>query len=1226
MSLYNTNTLPSYRLPYHRTNVFQWHVQIEEGDSENKKITIKIQTRNYDPSVDIDDTRMRVTDQITESLIRKYFVEAARIKLSTQVTKYNNERKNVIEAMIKEREQKKAGRLIELVSSANMSGNHADNGLLLLEPFESTDSAIAIDGTMFPSHASRASKRLRLTVDTTSGPAPVQYASTASDKLCDYRILGGTFQVMSTNIYGLLSELSNIYGKSIEIGSSPTHKCELPTILDYNDLSVICGHIGTKNYNLLPLHYGYAVEEINKRIYERKSVVTAVYTNRLIINIIDRIMGTFENGFMEGDVATLKTAVRSLMDDPILFIKGPRRPFEEDTNKTYFMNLNNDILENTPGFTLEHLHYFGPETPTNPFMKIGVDAARNSEEERYSFIDVVNEPSPKIQQSVINTLWNLLLNPHADMVVRLSDWEQTQEVFETLTEVPIIDNDPTHAIPSLEPAWHATSSRNRDREFRLSLMESKNDTGDIAKDIDYDTACSVFEIDMHAGDMKSHKQEIMNVLALTIQMLLAERQEHIETIELSKLSDDPYNTAFPSVVDNINVTSHHNAYPPAFTDGSSDKITSACSDFLIKSAVLTIAHPLTGKLLSYDDIIAILSASDPFPLSEELYALCKPVYTMLEKKIDTVLQNGIYLTQYLENRVDVETQPTPPLFIKFSNHTTDKLDYTIGSEATPVLESIILANRVVTSFSTQKGEITGDARDAPPGEFYNMDDYYCGDTPVVVNTHMPYATCFERDHHKEFTRDIQLSKTKKIVDTKAYAKSIGMSAPYHYLQHGRSFIYSEPTLSPGKGTVGLFDVSTKPISQMYINYNELVNFSAGESIEKIYTDMGRLENDKIIDKQRFEIPVEGNIFQKKIIQDNKSYIELIENYDADFDTDRVPVFVIIGRKKEMVGWAIFKNLSIIENKIDTSKTILSRLLIYDSRCIFPMHVRNGRQYYYSKHPLIIGKTNKVFILKQQFPLMYTDLKSAEIYKQQLKHPHKHKLHPYIYKQKAVVTDAENLTTKLVEGINGLHYTNTRALSRTVFALVLNDHYTKLYDYLDMDDRRYGGKKIKWAYDVYGKHPIGSVILNLHSAHLHSVTKMQDSNFVEHVIVSVQGPGINDIATNCIVNNWFYKTQLYLSMEVIFFAGLYGTLSAIGNTPPDAHARCLAYMMKARIINDIETLVTMKPNAVSNVVSLLIDFYEQDKISHATQKARNPHALDNLTDSMRSKLITLLFYT
>lgn len=1207
--------------------MFQWHVGINGDD-----VTIDIQTRNYNPDISIDDTRMRVTDQITESLIRKYFVEAARIKLSQQVTKYNNERKNVFEAMIKEREQKKAGKLIELVSSANMSGSHADNGLILLEPFESTDSALSIDGTVFPSHASRASKRLRLTIDTSSGPAPVQYTSTAKDRLCDYRMLGGTFQVMSTDIYELLSEFSNIYGTDVEIGTAPTYKCNFPTILTHNDLSVICGHLNVKNYALLPLHYGYVIEEINKLIYERKAIVTAAYTNRLLLNIINTIMQWVGLDSLEGDVAALKTAVRSLVDDPVLFIKGPRRPFQEDVNKTYHMHLNNDMLANTPGFSLEHLHYFGPESETgnNPFMKINYGEEREHEDERHSFIDMVDDDTPKTQQSVINTLWNLLLNPHADMIVRLSDWEKTQEVFETLTEVPTIDNDPTHAIPSLEPAWHNSSSRNRDREFRLSLMENKNDTGDIAKDIDYDTACSVFEIDMHAGDMKSHKQEIMNVLALTIQMLLAQRHEHTETIELSTLADNPYDTAFPSVVKTARVTSHHNAYPPPFLTSSGEKITSACSDFLIKSAVLTVAHPLTGKLLSYDDIIAILSASDPFPLSEELYGLCKPVYTKLEQKIDEVIKNGIYLTQYLENRVDIETQPNPPLFIRFSSHIGDNFEYTIGSEATPVLESIILANRVVTSFSTLKGEINPRGEDPPPppqpGEFYDMHDYFCGDAPVLVNTDMPYATCVEKDHHKEFTREIQLAKNKKIVDTKKYARDIGMTKQYHYLQHGRSFIYRGDRLSPDKGVVGLFHVSTKPISQLYINYNELANLSAGEITESISTEMGRLEDDKIIDEEMFQIPVEGNMFQKKRILNNKHYINLIINDDADFVDEHVRVYILNDDEQIQVGWAIFKNLTISDDKIDTSRTIFSHILIYDSTCIFPMHTRNGRQYYYSKYELVIGEYPNILILKKHLPIVYTDLKSAEIYKKQIKHTHLPTPHPYIYKQKQVKTSVDILVDKIVMGINGIHYTNTRALSRTVFALALNTHYDNLKTYLDKDDRRYGGKQIKWAYDVYGNHPIGSVLLNLHSAHLHSVTKMQDSNFVEHVVVSVQGPGINDIATNCIVNNWFYKTQLYVSMEVIFFAGLYGTLAAIGNTPPTAYPRCLAHMLKARTISDIETLVTMKPNTVPNVVSLLIDFYEQDKISHATQKARNPHALDNLTDSMRSKLITLLFYT
>jgi hypothetical protein len=467
--------------------VYQWLAEftgdpVYYGGAVTGMIRLQVMFRAFNPAAARSGgPQFQLTDYTVESIIRGYFVTASKMVLEGLVATYNAQRKSAYEGMLKEHDARSADAFIDKFETA-VGAVGVQRGHVLLEP-HAVDAAapkLTVSGTVFPAQGDRSSKRLRMTVETSEGIAPIRLTLAEGDPLAEFRLLAGDLTVGSPAVHDLLAAFVNVLPNRIEIVDGTI----LPTLLDGADLMDIAGELGIKQHVLLPLWGERAVALINKRIKERRANVTSMAELRpVLVYLDDRGRELDPADELTSDYAAMRSAVLALVQDPILFVLGP---FLCDfAGSGVRIGPAPDFRQSTVrGFDPGLLAQFGSDVDQDfRLWREGDDEGAYP----HAFTDTPDNERPI--GSAMNTLWNVLLNSEVGMTVRLSEWEQAQTAFEMVKALPMVDTDPSPQFAPLQAPWHAqVAVPNRERQFRLALMGNPQDDGALDKaEIDFDS-------------------------------------------------------------------------------------------------------------------------------------------------------------------------------------------------------------------------------------------------------------------------------------------------------------------------------------------------------------------------------------------------------------------------------------------------------------------------------------------------------------------------------------------------------------------------------------------------------------------------------------------------------------------------------------------------------------------------------------------------------------------
>lgn len=1216
-------------------DIFQWLA--EPSDLEGKMPTVtdevpnpthirlQVLRRSVNPAVAmIGGPQFQVTDFKVESLIRGYFQTASNMIIDKLVSASNAHRKEMYASAFKENQTQMTGNFINHFLPATVNGQFTVGGMCLLEPFAAAQEKVLVSGTIFPTQADRSTKRLRMSVETDDGIAMASFSSDHTVST-DFRMLAGDLTIGNPALLQMIAAFANVL-PSIEL----TTDLKLPVILTSNDLDTIAGELRLAQQTLLPLWSSRVVDFVNTRIAQQREYVSSIAETEavctLIHNSLEQAITAEPNTDTKnrtGYKSELQAAVRGLRQDPILFIRGPKiaNHYNDDRVSIAGSPFREHLLD---GFDVTKLSHFGNHDDlffTNEVQRGGT---------RLAFADVplyftttpyeVNEYA-----STLNTLWNVLLNTEANMVYRLSDWEKALAPFETVQTVPVPDVEPIPTV-SQSPWSSQVSAPERERQFRLSLMGSPHDTGDVAKtEIDLDSPYKPFELEMHLGNKESHMEEAMEVVAIAIRMLFTPYEMPVEKYCARDLGGgiDSIIPVFPTrmmvegnEVRNIDVTKDADRFPAVFTSIENTKTTAALAAFLYQHAAMQASKPFGSVPPSYQEIKTLIASTNPFPLPPSLKAICKKMTESIEAKLRLKFNDCIYLSQNPSERSTV--QPYAPLFVHFTQTTShNSLNWVLGTEATPILESVILALHIVSHLARTPFLPESTADNPNPA-------VYAGTTmktnPLTVDVTKPIAGCFRPQRSKETTKLFQTPEG--IVDCTEYARALGLRHPHMYLRAGRGFFAGgyEPVI--GTGVVGCFKASPKEFSSSDIAKKRCI----GENT--IFQNINRNAYTKINSENGAFQEVESTALScYNIIARGKSDLDRSDYFTAVLpilnqgtfnEPCALPIYTL---DEELVGFAYFEPLVISNQNIMWNESTLVNILCVNSQVLYPLYEWLHDTYYYFNRDVFIHGTKNTIIILKNTPVAIRTTTAPE---PPLRPPSPL---PFQYTSESHLIVLADIEKAIVDGAQGIHYTNTRALSKTVFAGVINTKRDAVYAYLTKLDPRYARNAPPWAYDLESGTPMATVLAYLNGAYEQSVTRATETALTSRVCVDVRGPSPDCLATLCFAGEYYYKTAAYLNAEQLLLERCLKMLRETFEFPPGSTDRCLAREFRSgRSITCVDTIVRLRPDSAAFVASLLYDFREKQSILHSTQKARNTPALIMNAVAETQKIQRLLFYS
>jgi len=231
----------------------------------------------------------------------------------------------------------------------------------------------------------------------------------------------------------------------------------------------------------------------------------------------------------------------------------------------------------------------------------------------------------------------------------------------------------------------------------------------------------------------------------------------------------------------------------------------------------------------------------------------------------------------------------------------------------------------------------------------------------------------------------------------------------------------------------------------------------------------------------------------------------------------------------------------------------------------------------------------------------------------------------------VAKSFDNIADAIVDGAQGLHFNNTKSLSRTVFAGVVGNLRDKLHDYLTKNDPRYTGS-VPWAVNVQddegipGKRALNAHLSALYHTHQQSVLRTQDAAMVERVLTMTKGPHKSDLATETFVEGWLYRTATYIETESTLIGRLVTIVRDVVGMPEGAVRNPLAVEIRRSPNITIATILRRYPRVEPQLTNVMMEVFEFSKIPKQTQKARNTNALVLAHSQLNKRLTALAFYT
>ena len=234
---------------------------------------------------------------------------------------------------------------------------------------------------------------------------------------------------------------------------------------------------------------------------------------------------------------------------------------------------------------------------------------------------------------------------------------------------------------------------------------------------------------------------------------------------------------------------------------------------------------------------------------------------------------------------------------------------------------------------------------------------------------------------------------------------------------------------------------------------------------------------------------------------------------------------------------------------------------------------------------------------------------------------------FLKTERPIQVNTDSIARLLKSGFQGLHFSNSRALQHTVFAVAVGETRSKISRWMSQYDGRYPGLRIPWTES--GNTGNAIMLEMLHSEHEKSGRRTLQAPLAERVTVQVKGPAPTALATECFVQGYYYRTHAFLKVEEDLIGDIKNKVASIIEKPRCMASSPIVNLVASETRNGRLTLYLIlkaKPNAARLVAQLMILTHALQQVGLNTARARDKASLGKARADRINGINQLLFRT
>lgn len=219
-------------------------------------------------------------------------------------------------------------------------------------------------------------------------------------------------------------------------------------------------------------------------------------------------------------------------------------------------------------------------------------------------------------------------------------------------------------------------------------------------------------------------------------------------------------------------------------------------------------------------------------------------------------------------------------------------------------------------------------------------------------------------------------------------------------------------------------------------------------------------------------------------------------------------------------------------------------------------------------------------------------------------------------------DPDMVADTLMASFEGLHFSNSRALHRTILAVAVNSNYTKINRFLAQRVQGRYMADIPWSHSTSERS--GHSILLESLFHTHDISTMRATvePLAKRVIVSCQGPGAADLVTAVHVEGYFFRSNAFYDVEVDVMSILKGIAQTTTQVPRGSVPNPIARHMDR--FENIYTILDYRPQAASAMSKFMINVQNMEKVGQHSSNNPSRSALWTQTNTIERDAKHILY--
>lgn len=1235
-------------------SVFQWYGSAEDGGN-TLELDVLFREYTFKPTAKAGpvfaDSRFTI-----ESAIRRCFDTAARASVKKLLSSYNDKIKDLIKERMAGGNEKQREYFKSLFNKFNDDGVEKSGGMVLLEPYDTSkqNPAVNIEGVEFHNQGSRNSKRIRLVAMQDGDPCPVTVKLNIPNSLgvdidydtisdinpyVDMRLLAGNLQYGNPKLFQRLQQFINHLDSIITFPKydSSYQKArdeQFPTVLFPDEIKEIVEKVIISKstcFSMVPFYGNVCLNLIEQKV--KNNLQRYTESIRRFLSFFDKqtaiafnyVQTYFQNDdplfifFTKDETDRIKRQLIQMQYNPILWINGPLLQEQHYNDKKVEIEIPEGTEKDlSVNYRLRVLEGFDVDSLRNRYL-FDVGNKENIKKFKTNFDTQIYDIANYL--SMLNTLDNIISTEK--VAVKWDDWKKCRtEKYEQI-EASVADAEFSGVTKTSErPFFRSVIHHAQETRYRLSILDDDSLPSDVnlqSGDIDIDAAFKNFEYDMHVGNDKAYMDEILTVVRLALECILipvetvVESEEEIESKKV--LGED---------------TSVLRIFPELGGDGGKFKRTlnndeeinalntskvSAASYFVYQHILKSYTTPFniqSRNRPNYDEIMSLLASLNPFPLKDNnVIKFVQNTMKKITEKLRTKFEQAYHLVQHMENsRPNEIQQPFTPYFVQFSRTTNEeKLNWSVGSETTWMLEGIVLALNLVNMLTkkTQKNDFDYDGIENTPFQM-DLND---------KNFEEVAKSAIERTKTSGGIKTNRFTINGKFIyKSKEYFENfLGLDSTYCGLQVGRFVLGEKP-----KGPVGWFKMNmtiynediNQDIKEFLINFKTYYQ-NANSMVEKSnYDRTGKPFLAVCIDDDRGQLKRVGfcsfNYMKKNLTGRG------LEGPKINDGTARVNGEVV--NFLQDIDMIMYKG-DILER--DENNRDIVTFKFVPKKVFFTIQTKQNTEFECFKIDQNALTSEENIRIEQKRDVYDTNVATQKI---KLTKPSDYV--PFQFKKAKTKINVDELVETLMGNFKGLHYSNMKSLRRTVMAMAVKDSFPGLTKWLNKSVSVYSGT-VPWAVNSNDESQKGSGMLlyMLCQAFENSTTRATDSPMADRVIVRCKGPGAADEPTPCYLENWYYRTAMFFQIEVKVMSIL-----------SDLASRFKCQMPVGTVVNPIAKTIERCKNiheilnrhyrAAPAICKLMINVYEFEKVGHRSKGSRDKAALKIQSETIMADAHYILF--